>query len=129
MSIASFNEYMQELQLILHELVSSGHTQISELQIDPRSNVRGYINGVLLFTDETSLHFREFVDLTLPTYRAMYAYHYQDGEGNLLFRYDNAAHKPPLAQADHKHTPVGILLCTPPTLRQVLDEIDTDKML
>jgi hypothetical protein len=128
MFITNFHEYVQTLQQILHELISTGDAQITELQIDPRSNVRGYITGVLLFRDDTALHFREFVDLTLPTHRAMYAYHYQDGQGNLMFRYDNAAHKPPLPQADHKHTAVGILLCTPPTLRQVLDEIEASKI-
>jgi hypothetical protein len=65
--MTNFNEYVQALQLILHELISTGDAQIAELQIDPRSNVRGYISGVLLFEDDTALHFREFVDLTLPT--------------------------------------------------------------
>jgi hypothetical protein len=41
----------------------------------------------------------------------------------LIFRYDNAAHKPALSQDEHKHTSQGVELSSAPTLRQVLDEI------
>ena len=30
----------------------------------------------------------------------MYAYHYQDADTNLVFRYDNAAHKPALPRSN-----------------------------
>ena len=36
-----------------------------------------------------------------------YAYHCQDADGNLIFRYDNAAHKPALSYVYHKHLPDG----------------------
>jgi len=52
----------------------------------------------------------------------MYAYHYEVG-GKLGFRYDNAAHRPPLPQAEHKHTPDGVQLVSPPTMARILDEI------
>ena len=38
----------------------------------------------------------------------MYAYHYQDVDYSLIFRYDNAAHRPARSQPEHKHTPSGI---------------------
>jgi hypothetical protein len=41
----------------------------------------------------------------------------------LIFRYDNAAHRPPLPQAEHKHTPAGVEVSLAPTLAQVIDEI------
>ncbi len=53
----------------------------------------------------------------------MYAYHYQDVEHNLIFRYDNAAHKPALPQPEHKHTRLGIEASPVPTLADVLDQI------
>jgi len=34
--------------------------------------------------------------------KVSYAYQYQDGEGKLIFRYDNAAHKPGLGFIEHK---------------------------
>ena len=53
----------------------------------------------------------------------MYAYHYQDANRDLISRYDNAAHRPPLPQAEHKHTPSGVEISSAPTLTQVADEI------
>ena len=55
----------------------------------------------------------------------MYAYHYQDANARLIFRYDNAAHRPPLTAKEHKHTPANIAVVFPPTLEQVIDEILT----
>ncbi|MEZ4592266.1 MAG: DUF6516 family protein [Chloroflexota bacterium] len=123
MSATTFIEYAQSIQALLHETISTGSAHIVDLHIDPRSNLRGYIAGSLQFNNASELHFREFIDVNHPTVRVMYAYHYQDRHSTLIFRYDNAAHKPPLLQADHKHTPNGVELVSPPTLWQVLDEI------
>jgi len=49
--------------------------------------------------------------------------HYQDANKALIFRYDNAAHSPPLPQAEHKHTPSGVEILPMPALAQVVDEI------
>ncbi len=53
----------------------------------------------------------------------MYAYHYQDPAHELILRYDNAPHRPALAQPEHKHTFSGIALTTAPQLPLLLDEI------
>jgi hypothetical protein len=63
------------------------------------------------------------VDTSLPEPRLMYAYHYQDANQTLIFRYDNAAHRPRLPQAEHKHTVEGVAVSPAPTLAQVVDEI------
>ena len=123
MSATTFTEYAQEIQSLLHEVISAGNGHIVDLHIDPRSNLRGYIAGSLQFNDTSELHFREFIDVSQPAVRVMYAYHYQDGQNNLIFRYDNAAHNPPLPQPDHKHTGDAVDLSAAPSLRQVLDEI------
>ncbi len=90
---------------------------------DQRSLLRGFIAGMLQFSDGSELHFREFVDVSSPEPRLMYAYHYQDASKVLILRYDNAAHRPPLPQAEHKHTPAGVEVSLVPTLAQVIDEI------
>ena len=84
--------------------------------------LRSFITGMLLFDDGSELHFREFVDTTLSEPKVMYAYHYRDANTELVFRYDNAAHRPPLSQAEHKHTPTGITASPVPTLAQIIDE-------
>ena len=73
--------------------------------------------------DASELHIREFVDVSRTAHRVIYAYHYQDAAKQLVFRYDNAAHKPPLAYQEHKHTPAGIELASAPDLADVMDEI------
>ena len=93
------------------------------LQVDQRSAVRGFIEGSLQFRDGSQLIFREFLDATRREPRLMYAYHYQDAAQQLVFRYDNAAHRPELAQPEHKHTTSGIALTTAPQLPALLDEI------
>ena len=55
--------------------------------------------------------------------KIMYAYHYQDADDNLIFRYANAVHRPTLPQPEHKHTRSAIELVQAPTLTEVLDEI------
>ncbi|MDM8523218.1 DUF6516 family protein [Desulfococcaceae bacterium HSG8] len=52
-------------------------------------------------------------------------FHYQDADGNLIFRYDNAPHHPHLATfPDHKHAGNGVIEAEPPDLNNVLTEID-----
>ena len=108
---------------LLDGLLNSGQLQRFNLQVDPRSMVRGYISATLIFNDDSELHFREFLDLTQPEPKLMYAYHYQDVSSNLIFRYDNAPHRPLLAQPEHKHIATQIILAAAPTLDKVLDEI------
>ena len=74
-------------------------------------------------TVRSALHFREYVDVTQAEPKLMYAYHCQDADHNLIFRYDNAAHKPALPQPEHKHTRLGIEAAPVPTLADVLDQI------
>jgi len=123
MPATSFPEYAQTIQQIMEVAANSGEAPLTNIQIDQRSALRGFITGLLQFNDASELHFREFVDTSQVEPRLMYAYHYQDSYKLLIFRYDNAAHRPALPQADHKHTPAGIELCPPPTLTQILDEI------
>lgn len=123
MSVTTFTEYAQHIQTTLYDVIEAGQAQIIDLRIDPRSTLRGYIAGSLQFNDGSELHFREFIDLTQPDPRLVYAYHYQDQATQLIFRYDNAAHKPTLSQPEHKHIPSGIILSNAPLLIDVLDEI------
>jgi len=53
----------------------------------------------------------------------MYSYHYQDKENQLIFRYDNAAHKPSLPNPEHKHLPGQTKESKLPTLSDILNEI------
>jgi hypothetical protein len=108
---------------LLNQVVATGEIVLSAFQVDQRSAVRGLIAGILQFDDGSELHFREYIDLTQAEPKIMYAYRYQDTDHHLIFRYDNAAHKPALPQPEHQHTPLGIEAFPVPTLAAVLDRI------
>ncbi|MGL4378651.1 MAG: toxin-antitoxin system TumE family protein [Microcoleaceae cyanobacterium] len=48
----------------------------------------------ITFQDGSLLYFREFVDSERIVDRKMYSYQYMDASKGLIFRYDNAHHKP-----------------------------------
>ena len=123
MPATNFPEYAKSLEDVLNSVVSSGEAININIQIDQRSSLRGFIVGILQFSDDSELHFREFVDISLTEPRLMYAYHFQDADKLLVFRYDNAPHRPALPQAAHKHTPNKVKTSSAPILAQVIDEI------
>lgn len=123
MPAANFPEYAHGLEDSLNKAIATGETVLITLQVDQRSAVRGFITGSLQFHDGSVLHFREFVDTSQREPKIMYAYHYQDANNNVIFRYDNAAHRPALAQPEHRHTQSGVDVSPVPTLLQVLDQI------
>lgn len=123
MPAISFPEYARGIEDVLDATVATGEAVLISIQIDQRSSLRGFIAGLLQFNDGSELHFREFADISLPEPRLMYAYHYQDANRSLILRYDNAAHRSPLPQPEHKHTPAGVEVSPAPTLAQVMDEI------
>lgn len=123
MPAANFRDYTRQLSNAILDIVGAGQARIIDWQIDQRSPERGYLTGILIFADRSELHFREFVDTTRSVARMMYAYHYQDAQKTLIFRYDNALHRPTLPQQEHKHTPSGIEAGAMPTLIEVIDEL------
>jgi hypothetical protein len=123
MPVITFPEYARAIQDVLNAVAAAGEANVVNVRKDQRSLLRGFIAGMLQFSDGSELHFREFVNVSLPEPRLMYAYHYQDANKVLILRYDNAAHRPPLPQAEHKHTPAGVEASLAPTLAQVIDEI------
>jgi len=125
MLATDFPEYSREVSDLLNGIVKAGHATLVDLQMDQRSAVRGLINVRLRFEDDSELHVREFVDLTQVEPRVMYVYHFQEASGNLVFRYDDAAHRPRLPQVHHKHVPNGVRVAATPALIDVLDEILT----
>jgi hypothetical protein len=123
MPATDFLEYARTVRSALDSLTDSGDAVLVDLQVDQRSAVRGFIEGSIQFCNGSELTFREFLDTTRSEPRLMYAYHYQDSTQQLVFRYDNATHRPALAQPEHKHTTSGIFLTTAPHLPALLDEI------
>ncbi len=94
---------------------------------DKRSQTIGYLRGLIEFSNGSQLRVMEFVDTQHTVERYKYAYHYQDREESLVFRYDMAPHHPEVNTfPHHKHIgpePGTIVESSVPTLADVLYEI------
>lgn len=94
------------------------------MNFETRPGDQGYLAGTVLFADDSTLHFSEYLDQVGDIIdKLMYTYHYQDQNNQLIFRYDNARHRPPLPTLEHKHLPTEVVETSAPTLDDVLAEI------
>jgi len=123
MPITSFADYAREVEKTLHSAIAAGEAVSVSVQVDQHSSLRGSVGGTLQFNDGSQLHFREFLDVSLPEPRLAYAYHHQSSDQRLVFRYDDAAHGPALASSTHKRLPTGAEPSPAPSLAQVLSEV------
>ena len=74
MPATTFPERARQVSRILDAVVADGQARLFSLEIDQCSLLRGRISGLLRFDDDSELHFREFVDVTVSEPRLMYAY-------------------------------------------------------
>lgn len=52
-----------------------------------------------------------------------YRYHFQDGQNNLIFRYDNTPHFPDLSSfPHHKHLADRVISCNQPSIAMVIQD-------
>ncbi|MFT5368122.1 MAG: hypothetical protein ACI8V2_003085 [Candidatus Latescibacterota bacterium] len=123
MPTISFHDYVQRISETLNDVTGSGDAVLIDFEVDHRSSNLGLVSGILRFNNDSALHFKEFVNTHAEEPKIMYAYHYQNAENDLVFRYDNAAHKPSLQHPHHKHLPTGIESSSVPTIIDVIDEI------
>jgi len=115
-------EYFQKIESQIADCV---HILETTLLRDKRSLHIGIIEGKLIFVDESVLHFIEFINVKQTAEVYKYSYHYQDRNGNLVFRYDMAPHHREIESfPHHKHIHSNKLTAaSAPALAQVLDEI------
>lgn len=87
----------------------------------------GYIEGNITFIDNSRLVFFEFLRQTDDgVQREKYRYHFMDSNDRLIFRYDNAPHRPEVASfPNHKHLPTGLIESVALHFVDVFVEIET----
>ncbi len=116
--------YFSQIKTIVDQYGSTSFVIEANVSFEIRSGGQGYLTGRITFADGSELHFSEYLDEARDEIdKLMYTYHYQNVNKQLIFRYDNACHKPPLPSPDHKHTPEQIINISAPTLDDVLSEI------
>jgi hypothetical protein len=120
------NTYQNNIVSIIQKYVDNGYILSFNFSVDARSNYIGFIQGSLEFFQGSRLFFREYVDLQESIEKLSYSFHYQDRENNLIFRYDNAQHKPDLGYIEHKHIRDTIISSKIPDIEQVILEFVTE---
>ena len=89
-----------------------------------RPRKQAVIRAKIILVDDSVLHIQEYIDAKYTLDRVSYAYQYLDREGKLIFRYDNALHKPVLAFKEHKHTKEGAIISAhSPKISGAIDEV------
>lgn len=121
-------EYLSTLTKVINKYSKMELITSSDVKVDFRTEKIGRIKGTITFLNESKLFFTEYLDLRYRIDKLTYSFHYQDKDGNLIFRYDNADHKPHLDFKDHKHIGKDILQAEIPELDDVLEDI-TSKLL
>lgn len=116
--------YFSEIRSTIEHYAATSYVLTTDINFESRPGDQGYLHGSVYFIDGSILHFKEFLDGTNTLVEKLtYSYHYQDANRNLIFRYDNAAHKPALPFSEHKHLPQQILPAPAPMLADVFTEI------
>jgi hypothetical protein len=95
-----------------------------ELVLDIRPPDQAYLTGRVEWVNGSELHWMEFLDASLGTVEKLrYSYHFQDADKELVFRYDNAWHKPTLPYREHKHLSTQtVVFAAAPALSNVIEE-------
>lgn len=118
----------QYFQSLLDLLATLPFVESSDVSLEKRGELVGFVRGTVEFQEGSSLlFFRELIDMRLPLQKIMYAYHFQKASGELIFRYDNTAHHRSVSTfPHHKHSQNGnVENATVPSLEQVLREIES----
>jgi hypothetical protein len=116
--------YFDQIKALVNKYAVTHFVLDTKVSFEMRPGEQGYLTGSITFEDGSVLHFREFLDSVEDTMdKLMYTYHYQDAGNQLIFRYDNARHRPPLGSLEHKHIPGQVVEAPAPTLEDVLAEI------
>jgi hypothetical protein len=117
------DRYIAEINMLVDTYGAAAFVLEARVNVEFRPGGQSYLEGAVRFADRSVLHFREYLDETADVLeKLMYVYHYQTDAGVLMFRYDNARHRPPLSFEEHRHTPSGIEFSSAPTLEMVLQE-------
>ena len=118
------NEYLALFRKALEKIEQYGFSDSIEIKEEIRANKQAVLNARVVLIDNSVLYIKEYIDARYGIERMSYGYQYQDREGNLIFRYDNAKHRPDLGYEAHKHLADGsISAAALPDIFDLVDEI------
>ncbi|MEE8390399.1 MAG: DUF6516 family protein [Anaerolineae bacterium] len=115
------------LERLYDTICSRQEIHVEHLRVEKVLSDRlGAVEERLCFYDGSLLEFDETVIVRgVVLIKTDYAYHYQQADGMLIFRYDNAPHHPEIpTHPDHIHIEGHVEAAESPDLSDVLRRID-----
>ena len=86
----SLSKYLELFRQALEKLENYGYTESIDIKEEIRPNKQAIIKAKIALVDRSVLHIKEYIDAKYKIEKVSYAYQYQDRNGELIFRYDNA---------------------------------------
>jgi len=103
------NEYLKRFHEGIQKIENYGYADSVDIREEIRANKQPILNVKVVLINQSVLHIKEYLDAKYTINRVSYAYQYQDRNGRLIFRYDDAAHRPVLGFNEHKHSSDGTI--------------------
>ena len=71
--------YLDSIRTLIDQYARMRFVLDTQVTFDVRPGNQAYVHGGFLFVDDSSLHFREYLDtIGADTQKLMYSYHYQN---------------------------------------------------
>jgi hypothetical protein len=120
----SLRDYLDSFHRTIGKIEDYGFAESIDIKEEIRPSKQAVINAIINLVDGSVLQIRVYVDGKYKIEIISYAYQYHDIKGKLIFRYDNARHKPELEYKNHKHLHDGSMVqSSMPDISDVVDEV------
>ena len=118
------HKYFVLFQRSIEKLENYGYTESVEIKEEIRPNKQAVLKAKIVLVNRSILHIKEYIDAKYTMQKLSYAYQYQANNGELIFRYDNAVHRPALGFREHKHTKDGTIVeASLPDISDIVNEV------
>jgi hypothetical protein len=120
----SLRDYLDSFHQAIEKIDDYGFAEAIDIKEEIRPAKQSVINAKIVLVDGSVLQIRVYIDAKYKLEVVSYAYQYHDASGKLIFRYDNARHRPELGFKDHKHLNDGsMVFSSMPDISDVVDEV------
>jgi hypothetical protein len=120
----SLREYIIKVREAIDRFDAYGFSESTDIREEIRAGKQAIIKIEVVLVDGSFLRIREYIEAKYQINKISYAYQYQDRDKKLIFRYDNAVHRPGLGFKEHKHVSSGeIINAESPDISDLVDEV------
>ena len=120
----SLDSYLAKFRQALGKFENFGLSQFIDFQQEIRPGKQAIVNVKVILINNTFLYIKAYINARYRVEILSYSFQYQKKNGQLIFRYDNAEHRPSLPSKEHKHKSDGsVIEATIPDIYDLVDEI------